>query len=258
MQDSATAPDGITIRFDAGGAGAPAIVFVHGWSCDRSYWRGQVGPVGERHRVVAVDLAGHGDSGTGRAAWTMAAFGGDVAAVVDRLRLDDVVLVGHSMGGDVILETAIELEGRVRGLVWVDTYRSLGAPINPEEDEAFIAGFRRDFTGEVLQLVRGFFPPAADADLAEWVAADMAAAPPEIALEALRNAIANEGPAIERLAQLGLPAVAINPDYRPTDADSLRRHGVETVILRGVGHFSMLEDPLQFNAALEAVVASFA
>src|SRR4029079_7269878 len=114
-------------------------------------------PACERHGLVAVALAGHGASGTGRAAWTMAAFGGDVAAVVDRLRLDDVVLVGHSMGGDVILETAIELEGRVRGLVWVDTYRSLGAPINPEEDEAFIAGFRRDFTGAGPQLVRGFF-----------------------------------------------------------------------------------------------------
>src|SRR4029079_18040340 len=196
-------------------------------------------PACERHGLVAVALAGHGASGTGRAAWTMAAFGGDVAAVVDRLRPDDVVPGGHSMGGDAILNTASERECRVCALAWVDTYRSLGAPINPEEDEAFIAGFRRDFTGEVLQLVRGLFPPAADADLAECVAADMAAAPPEIALEALRNAIANEGPAIERLAQLGLPAVAINPDYRPTDADSLRRHGVETVILRGVGHFSM-------------------
>jgi pimeloyl-ACP methyl ester carboxylesterase len=255
---SAVSPDGIPIHYTADGSGSPAIVFVHGWSCDRSYWRGQLGPLAGGHRVVAVDLAGHGESGAGRRSWTMSAFGADVAAVVDDERLDDVVLVGHSMGGDVILEAALLLEGRVRGLVWVDTYRALGELPTPEGIEAFIAPFRRDFVGEVLQLVRGFFPPTADGDLIEWIAADMAAAPPDVALSALRHAISNEGPAIDVLARLDVPRAAINPDYRPTDVASLARHGFRTVMLDGVGHFSMLEDPVQFNRALEAVVASFA
>jgi pimeloyl-ACP methyl ester carboxylesterase len=258
VHDTATSPDSIPIRFESHGSTAPAIVFVHGWSCDRSYWRGQTGPIAARHRVVTVDLAGHGDSGAGRGSWTMPAFGRDVTAVVDRLALDDVVLVGHSMGGDVILEAALELDGRVRGLVWVDTYRSLGAPGPPEDIEAFIAPFRLDFTGEVLQLVRGFFPKTADGDLVEWIAADMAAAPPDVALDALRHAIQNEGPAIEALARLDAPRAAINPDYRPSDVESLRRHGFRTVILERVGHFPMLEDPDQFNRALEEVVATFA
>jgi pimeloyl-ACP methyl ester carboxylesterase len=255
---SAVSPDGIPIRYAAEGTGSPAIVFVHGWSCDRSYWRGQVGPFAAGQRVVAVDLAGHGESGADRRSWTMPAFGADVATVVDDAGLDDVVLVGHSMGGDVILEAALRLEGRVRGLVWVDTYRSLGEPSTPEGIEAFIAPFRRDFVGEVLQLVRGFFPPTADGELVEWVAADMAAAPPEIALDALRHSIGNEGPAIDALARLDAPRAAINPDYRPSDVASLARYGFRTVILDGVGHFSMLEDPVQFNRALEDVVASFA
>jgi len=255
---SAVSPDGIPIHYTADGSGSPAIVFVHGWSCDRSYWRGQLGPLAGSHRVVAADLAGHGESGTGRRSWTMPAFGADVAAVVDDAGLEDVVLVGHSMGGDVILEAALLLEGRVRGLVWVDTYRSLGEPATPEGIEAFIAPFRRDFVGEVLQLVRGFFPATADGDLIEWIAADMAAAPPDVALDALRHAISNEGPAIDVLARLDAPRAAINPDYRPTDVASLARHGFRTVMLDGVGHFSMLEDPVQFNRALEDVVASFA
>jgi pimeloyl-ACP methyl ester carboxylesterase len=255
---SVVSPDDIPIRYTADGTGSPAIVFVHGWSCDRSYWRGQIAPLAARHRVVAVDLAGHGESGTGRRSWTMPAFGADVAAVLEDAGLDDVVLVGHSMGGDVILEAALLLEGRVRGLVWVDTYRSLGELPTPEGIEAFIAPFRRDFVGEVLQLVRGFFPPTADGDLIEWIAADMAAAPPDVALDALRHAISNEGPAIDVLARLDVPRAAINPDYRPSDPVSLGRHGFRTHILDGVGHFSMLEDPVQFNRALEAVVASFA
>jgi len=255
---SAVSPDGIPIHYTADGSGSPAIVFVHGWSCDRSYWRGQLGPIAAGHRVVAIDLAGHGESGAGRQSWTMDAFGADVAAVVEELGLDDVVLVGHSMGGDVILEAALLLEHRVRGLVWVDTYRSLGEPATPESVEAFIAPFRRDFVGEVLQLVRGFFPPTADGDLIEWIAADMAAAPPDAALDALRHAIENEGPAIAALARLDAPRAAINPDYRPSDVASLARYGFRTLILDGVGHFSMLEDPIQFNRALEDVVASFA
>jgi pimeloyl-ACP methyl ester carboxylesterase len=67
--------------------------------------------------VVTVDLAGHGESDSGRQDWSIAAFGSDVATVVDQLALEDVVPVGHSMGGDVILEAAGRLPGRVSGLI---------------------------------------------------------------------------------------------------------------------------------------------
>src|SRR5215211_3854187 len=82
MRGVVTSRDGIPLAFEVHGAGAPAVVLVHGWSCDRSYWDGQVGPLAARYRTVAVDLAGHGESGSGRRAWTMAAFGEDVVAVV--------------------------------------------------------------------------------------------------------------------------------------------------------------------------------
>ena len=105
MRGVVTSRDDIPLAFEAHGAGAPAVVLVHGWSCDRSYWNGQVGPLAARYRTVAVDLAGHGESGSGRRAWTMAAFGEDVVAVVEHLGAGPVVLVGHSMGGDVSAAT---------------------------------------------------------------------------------------------------------------------------------------------------------
>ena len=258
MKRVATSPDGISLAFDDGGAGDPAIVFVHGWSCDRTYWAAQMPAFTDRHRVVAIDLAGHGESGTGRRAWTMPAFGDDVAAVVDQLGIEDVVLVGHSMGGDVIVEAALLLRDRVRGLVWVDTYRSLAEPITIEELREFLAPFQMDFAEEAERLVRGFFLPTSDPALVERVVAGMSGAPPEVALDALEHAIANEGPAVAGLGRLSVPIVAINPDYRPTDVASLRRHGVRTVIVAGVGHFPMMEDPEQFNRRLAEVVESFA
>src|SRR5918994_764401 len=91
----------------------PALVFVHGWSCDRSYWSRQLPHFAGRHNVVAIDLAGHGESGVGRQAWTMPAFGDDVVAAVEQLGLESTVLIGHSMGGDVIVDAALKLPDRV-------------------------------------------------------------------------------------------------------------------------------------------------
>jgi pimeloyl-ACP methyl ester carboxylesterase len=90
--------DGVTIAYEVAGQGTPALVFVHGWSCDRSYWAGQLEAFSRDFTVVAPDLGGHGESGLDRKAWTIKSFGGDVATVVERLDLKQVILIGHSMG----------------------------------------------------------------------------------------------------------------------------------------------------------------
>jgi pimeloyl-ACP methyl ester carboxylesterase len=252
--DEVTSVDGIPIRFDSAGHGDPALVFVHGWSCDRSYWRRQVDALAADFRVVTVDLAGHGESGAGRASWTMAAFGADVVSVVDRLGLRDIVLVGHSMGGDVIVEAALTLRDRVAGIVWVDSYGQLSEPISPERVEAFLEPFRKDFVGTTRSFVRGMFTPGTDPVLVDEIASDMSSAPPDIALDALRHAITSDGPVMAVLPRLRVPVVAINADYRPTDTASLGRRGVETVIAEDVGHFLMLEDADQFDRLLTEVV----
>jgi len=114
--------DGVPIRYAVRGTGGPALVFVHGWSCDRTYWDAQVRHFAPRHRVVAIDLPGHGESGTGREEWTVEAFGGDVAAVVQHLGLEEVVLIGHSVGGFVVLEAARRIPDKVVGVVGVESW----------------------------------------------------------------------------------------------------------------------------------------
>ena len=249
----ARSSDGIPLSFEVHGSGTPAPVFVHGWSCDRRYWRGQLAAFADRHQVVAVDLAGHGESGGGRQRWTMAAFGDDVAAVVRHLGLGEVVLIGHSMGGDVVVETALRLGGQVLGVVWADTYDTLGDPPTREELEEFVGPFREDFVAAARAFVRRISGPA-PADLVEWVAADMSAAPPEAAIEVMEHAVGNEPAVLAALPKLTAPVVAINAGHRPTDSEALRRHGVQAVVMPGVGHFLMLEDPGSFNRLLGAVV----
>ncbi|MBN2128863.1 MAG: alpha/beta fold hydrolase [Sedimentisphaerales bacterium] len=91
--------DGTPVSFEVHGAGEPTLVFVHGWCCDARYWRAQIPHFAKQHRVVTLDLAGHGHSGTARSQYSMQAFGEDVRAVTEAVGADHAILVGHSMGG---------------------------------------------------------------------------------------------------------------------------------------------------------------
>jgi pimeloyl-ACP methyl ester carboxylesterase len=75
MRDFAVSADGVLINYEVQGHRLPALIFIHGWSCDLTYWQKQVDYFASRYTVVAIDLGGHGDSGLNRDRWTMPAFG---------------------------------------------------------------------------------------------------------------------------------------------------------------------------------------
>lgn len=246
--------DGVSVAYEVRGRGTPAIVFVHGWSCDRTYWKHQMDFFADRFQVVAIDLGGHGESGVGRRAWTMESFGRDVVAVADQLGLGQVVMVGHSMGGDVIVEAARMRPDGVSGLVWADVYTTLGRPRTQDQIEQLVGLVREDFAQGVRDLVGRMFLPGSDPALAEWVADDMSSADPEIGIDVLRRAISNEPALLRLLPELTAAVVAINGDHEQTDAESLERYGVRPVHMPGAGHFLMLEDPETFNRILSETI----
>ncbi len=250
--------DGVPIAYEVHGQGTPAVVLVHGWSCDRSYWKEQIAELSPQFDLVLIDLAGHGESGLGRNNYTINSFGDDVAAVVAKLDLKRAVLVGHSMGGDVVVAAAQRLKGRVAGLVWVETYKTLEAPSTDEQVKAFVGRFRNDFRHTTEGFVRGMFGANADPKIVDRIAKDMAAAPPSVGLSALEGSFTYARFVPATLAELKLPAVAINSDNGPTDLDSLSKHGVKVRVIPRTGHFMQVEDPARFNRVLSEVVSSFA
>jgi pimeloyl-ACP methyl ester carboxylesterase len=250
--------DGVPIAYEVRGQGSPAVVLVHGWSCDRSYWKEQVEYLAPQYKVVILDLAGHGESGMGRKDYTVAAFGADVAAVVDSLRLERVVLVGHSMGADVVVEAAKLLPGRVAGLVWIDEYNSLDQWMSQADIDAFVGKFRQDFRGSTDAFVRRLFAPNADPKVVDRVAKDMSSAPAAVAVNAMHNLFTNAHNIPAALDTLKLPVVTLNSDMKPTDHESLAKHGVKAFVLPDSGHFPMFEDPPRFNRSLDSVIKGFA
>jgi pimeloyl-ACP methyl ester carboxylesterase len=98
------------------------------------------------------------------------------------------------------------------------------------------------------------FVPNSDTTLVERVAADMSSAPPAVALEALESAFNYSRKITNSLQELKLPVIAINSDNAPTDIPSMERYGVQVMIMPGVGHFVMLEDPETFNRLLRTAI----
>lgn len=257
MEKSTIAPSGVIISYETAGRRGPPIVFVHGWSCDRSYWAGQIEHFSKARRVVSVDLAGHGQSGLQRDDWSVAAFGADVAAVLDALDLHEAVLVGHSMGAAVILEAAQQAPKRVAGLVAVDYFFDVDVATSDADRENMLSRVRGDFRGATDAWVRSLFVARSNPALVNRIAHDMADAPADIGLASLDGVMRHSGAAA--LEKVSAPMHIINSDRRPTNLDAARRHkpNVALSIVVGSGHFPHLEAPDDFNQTLASAISGF-
>ena len=243
--------DGIPISSSVRGRGEPAIVFVHCWNCDRHFWDSQMAEFGKTHRVVAIDLPGHGESGSGRREWTVEAFGDDVKTVVDRIGAKRVVLVGSSMGGPIVLEAARRLPDRVAGIVPVDSLLDFDYHMKPEEIEGAMTAMRKDYKGETTKFItEKLFAPSTSPAVRKRVLAIGPSAPAERSLAIVRAVLTYDP--LPALAEIHAPIRAINGDKYPTNIEGNRRHyrDFDAAIMKGTGHFLMIEDPKRFNALL--------
>lgn len=250
--------DGTPISYEIHGNGEVTLVFVHGWSCDGRYWRAQVPYFSRSHRVVVLDLAGHGHSGMTRSQYSMRSFGEDVRAVANATGSGSVILIGHSMGGSVIAEAARLMPGRVIGLIGVDTLENIEYPLTEEELEKMIAPLKKDFPAAARQFVAGMLKGNTDPQLREWILSDMSAAPPAVALSAMDEMLSQyiTGEAAAIFDTIRVPVVSVNGDQWPINYEANRRHmySYDAIALKGADHFLMMNRPDEFNRALEKAI----
>jgi pimeloyl-ACP methyl ester carboxylesterase len=258
--NSAVSSDGVKIIFNNQGGGEPAILFIHGWSNDKSIWNAQMNYFSNKYESVAIDLAGFGESGNNRKEWTIQNFANDIAAVVNKLELKKVVLVGFSMGGPVAVETGILLPDKVAGIVLVDNMQNVERKI-PEQMinkmDTVMMNLVNNPTKE--KLVEGGFVKRDPENAFKNVLAMLNN--PKIGWEESGKATLhwqNER-CTQALSEIKVPVVAINSDRLPTDVEAFRKYvpTFKADIVPGSGHVIMWDAPERFNKLLEADIKSF-
>ena len=244
--------NGTRVHFKSLGSGTTAVVFVHGWNCDLTFWRAQVPAVDGRVRAIFLDLPGFGRSDKPDVAYTMDYFAGAVDAVLRAAGVEHAVLVGHSMGAPVARQYYRRFRPKVKALVVVD-----GALRMPFGDSAQTARFvaqweGADYAERMSGMVDAMFAGSADTSLRASVKRQMMATPQRVAASAMRGMA--DG-AIWRDDPIEVPLLAVMAGSRNWSADYVAyvkrlAPGVRYETMSGVGHFLMLERPAEFNAML--------
>jgi pimeloyl-ACP methyl ester carboxylesterase len=256
VRKTCRAADGVEIVYSVAGKGEPALVFVHGGLANRGFWEGQLKEFGARHRTIALDLPGHGESGANRTKWGIPEFGADVKAVVEAEKVKKVILFGNSLGGPVIIEAALLLPGRVLGVVGVDTFHVIGQVIPPDQMQERANLFEKDYAGSLKMMVGLLFHKDADPAIVADAEKRMSGTSPAVA-KAMFLGLAgyDEGPSVRRLQA---PLRTINGDLYAVDLEGNRKikPDFDAVIMTHMGHYPMLERPAEFNRLVAEMIAT--
>ena len=174
--------------------------------------------------------------------------------MVEQRGLGQVVLIGHSMGGPVIVEAARCLPAAVIGVVGVDTWQNVEQRRTLAQVTEMVAPFRTNFVEAMHTFVQARFVPTSDPRVAGRVMAGMSAAPPHMAIGAITEHWGNDRNLLAGLQEIKVPKITINTSERPTNTEVAQRQGIEVLWMAGVGHFGMMEDAQTFNRLLDEAV----
>jgi pimeloyl-ACP methyl ester carboxylesterase len=251
--------DGMALCYEEAGEGKPPVLLVHGWCCDHTYFAPQFEHFAQRgHRVVAVDLRGHGKSDKPHQRYSMQDFADDLAWMCQRLELAKPVVIGHSMGGIVAFDLAARYPDLPSSVVMLDA-----AIVLPSAARAAIPSLLKQLRGPDYQnVLRGYaskslFIPTNDEQRKERILQSMSSAPQHVVVSALEG-LRDYDPT-EAAGGLALPGVYIAADELQPRSDMRRFHEMFSDILYGKtvgsGHFCQLEVPEQVNAMIERFLA---
>jgi pyruvate dehydrogenase E2 component (dihydrolipoamide acetyltransferase) len=229
------------------------VLFLHGFGGDLGNWLFNLDAVAARHPVIALDLPGHGQSDVKLPGSTLPALAGFVAALLDRLDVERVHLVGHSMGAAIGAQLALDHPARVASLALVAP-AGLGETIDAGYIEGFVAAASRRELKPVVE--RLFADPSlvSRALLDELLKYKRLDGVGEL-LTTLGDALFAGGRQVDRpVARLaGVPLLIVwgeqdqvIPAAQAADAPA----GAEVVVLPGAGHMPMMEQAAEFNARL--------
>lgn len=257
--------EGGRVHYESYGSGKDAVVFIHGWTCDLTFWRGQA-PVYRNRRSLLIDLPGHGQSDKPKVPYPVEFFARGVEAALRDAGVEHAVLVGHSLGGPIAYAFIRLFPEQVKGLVLVD------ATVGPTPNDAAYRAAQevkyqqrtQNLSGPMgeknfLAQVEAMFSPKTLPVMRQQIRSKMLATPEYVRIAAVTSASELDPPPPGEM--FGIPAIAIQAAQKGTEE---RAAAMRTIFPRlhlekweHSGHFLMMEDPARFNRSLERFLASF-
>ena len=249
---------------DFGKKNDPAIIFIHGWSCDHTFWRFQIPTLSKNYRLIIVDLPGYGlSSKSDKAVYSPDFFAESINSVLETAGISQVVLVGHSSGFVVARQFAFKYPKKARAICIVDgVYFRI--PKDQQtfstwktETDAFVQGFKGQNRKEYVQeFIRSTFYGKTPKPLQEDILAKIMAADVHVANSAMEEL---SRPELWKETALTIPTLAVyakTPEL-PSDNETYLRTLFPSLTyqeLDDTGHFIMMEQPGIFNSLLSGFI----
>lgn len=242
------------IHYKSWGKGSDALVFVHGWTCDMTYFAEQIPHFAKSGRVIAIDLPGHGKSDAREIDYTQPLFAESIARVLDRAKVKRAVIVGHSMGTPVARQFYRMYPKRTLGIVALDG--SVKAMITDQSRiDALMANLRgANYKALATAMIDGMLAAAPDSPYKTAIRTTMLATPQHVVAGAAAGMFDLKYWNDDPIAVPTLMLLAKSPLWTD-EYQAYARKLVPTmdyVVLDGVSHFLHTEKPAEVNAAIDA------
>ena len=251
--------DGVTLAYEDINPGPPPMVLVHGWGCDHTALAAQAEFFSKSHRVVSVDLRGHGKSDAPDQDYTMAVFADDLAWLCERLGLIKPIMVGHSMGGNIALELAARHPHVPGSIVLLNSVVFMPQAIVDMQKMVLDAISGSDYVAAYRESISRMFIPTDDVSKKEHFLASHPKAPQHVLTSAFVNHITQyDGTSAATgcrvpVAHIGDVTTAVS------HSDLTRFQQLTPQLSLGLtlesGHFAPLIVPDQINSMLVRFVA---
>jgi pimeloyl-ACP methyl ester carboxylesterase len=254
----------VELFFTDDGAGDPPILFVHGFSCDSHDWSWQIPHFVGDHRVIAVDLRGHGRSGVTDKGYVPEQFAADIAGLLEQLGTGPVIAIGHSLGGAIVSALAVEHPSLVQAIVSVDP----GYLIPDEYRDAVLGMVDVLESGDPVEgaqtFLSGSYAPASPAALKTWHMRRIAGVPRHVLRQTLAglfvgpDSLGFRDTCVPYLSRRPCPVLAFytDPDRAAFEASLFDDPRSKSIAWAGSGHWLHQERPEEFNHLVAGWVAA--
>lgn len=244
--------NGVNINyFDIGSPSSKsALVLVHCWTCNVVFWKENYNAF-PAHRVIAMDLPGHGTSDKPKIDYSIEYFAKSVDAVMRKAGVEKAVLAGHSMGTPIIRRYYELFPKKTLGLIIVD-----GAllPFGPRADvDKFFEPLFKDYKSAAPAFMDGMLPATVQPELKTFIRTSTLATPDYVGTSAMRLMLDD---AYAKHGQIDVPVLALMAatEFWPKDLEQRYKAiapNTDFQMWTGVSHFLQLEKPAEFNEAVK-------